>query len=291
MVQAVDAKLDLRTIYNRALDGPGPRDFFFTLGDKQSIEALTAYWNDMVTVSIDSLGGIIRVRARAFTPQDATAIAQAILVESSALVNRLSNQAREDAVSFTREELAETQESLREQRARLAAWRRDNKLVEPGGDVAGQMSLVNALQGELARAMVQRDELLSFVGGDDPRVIQAERRIDAIQKRIDAERRAVGDGDGGTDGSLTDVVGTFEELKVDLEFANAAYTRALAAETAASAEARRQTRYLAPHVLPTAAEESLYPRRALISGLTLLFLSLGWGILMLVYYNVRDTTR
>jgi capsular polysaccharide transport system permease protein len=36
------------------------------------------------------------------------------------------------------------------------------------------------------------------------------------------------------------------------------------------------------------AETPLYPRRALLSGLTGLFLLLGWGVLMLVWYNVRD---
>lgn len=285
MVQAVDAKLDLRTIYNR----PGSRDFVFSLGKAPSIEALTAYWNRMVSVAIDSQGGIIHVRANAFTPEDATAIADAILTESSALVNRLSDQAREDAIRFTRDELAETQENLKEQRAKIADFRRENRLVDPGADVAGQMGLLSAMQSELAKAMVERDQLLSFVGEDDQRVIQAGRRIDAIEKRIDAERSTLGA--EGSDTTLTDVVGTYEELKVDLEFAQAAYTQALAAETAARVEARRQSRYLAPHVTPTTAEEALYPRRALIAGLALLFLSLGWGILMLLYYNVRDGRR
>ena len=285
MVQAVDAKLDLRRIYNRA----GPRDFVFSLGAAPSIEALTNYWNRMVSVAIDAQGGIIHVRANAFTPGDATAIASAILAESSALVNRLSNQAREDAVRFTHDELAETQEKLKVQRAKIADFRRENRLVDPGADVAGQMGLLSAMQSELAKAMVERDQLLSFVGNDDQRVVQAERRIDAIEKRIDDERSALGAEGPGT--TLTDVVGSYEALKVDLEFAQAAYTQALAAETAARAEARRQSRYLAPHVTPTSAEDSLYPRRALLSGLALLFLSLGWGTLMLFYYNVRDGSR
>ena len=41
-------------------------------------------------------------------------------------------------------------------------------------------------------------------------------------------------------------------------------------------------------VEPTIAESALYPRRALLSGLTALFLLLGWVVVMLVYYNVRD---
>ena len=288
MVAAVDKRLDLRRIYNRA----APRDFFFTLGDDASIEALTAEWNRMVTVDFESHAGIIHVRANAFTPEDATAIARVILEESSALVNRLSEQAREDAVRFSSEELARIEEDLKIQRGRLADFRRENRLVDPSADVAGQMGLLSALQGELAKAMVERDQLLSFVGKDDQRVIQADRRIDAIETRIDAERGMLGTSPGSEAGSetgLADVVGTYEELKVDLEFANAAYTQAMAAHAAARAEARRQSRYLAAHVLPTAADQSLYPHRALLAGLALLFLTLGWGIMMLVYYNVRDS--
>jgi capsular polysaccharide transport system permease protein len=88
---------------------------------------------------------------------------------------------------------------------------------------------------------------------------------------------------------MPEVVGTYEALRVDLEFASSAYTQALANLALARAEARRQSRYLAPHVEPTQAERALYPRRALLSGLTALFLMLGWGVLTLVYYNVRDS--
>jgi capsular polysaccharide transport system permease protein len=289
MVTAVDARLDLRTIYNRARQGPGPEDLYFTLGDDASIEALTDAWHRMVTVDFESHAGIIRVRANAFTPEDATAIAAAVLDESSALVNRLSEQAREDAVSFARSELARVEENLKLQRARLAEFRRENRLVDPTADVAGQMGLLSALQGELAKAMVERDQLLSFVGPDDQRVVQAERRIDAIEKRIDAERGELGAAAPGSETALADVVGTYEELKVDLEFASTAYTQALAALAAARAEAGRQSRYLAAHVLPTTADRALYPHRAERAALVLLFLMIGWGILMLVYYNVRDS--
>ena len=56
----------------------------------------------------------------------------------------------------------------------------------------------------------------------------------------------------------------------------------------ARAEARRQSRYLAAHVEPTRAERALYPRRATLIGLAALFLTLGWSVLMLIWYNVRD---
>jgi capsular polysaccharide transport system permease protein len=283
IVETIDAELDLRTIYNRAEGDP-----WFTLGEGTTVEELVEHWERMVTIDFASSEGIIEVTARAFTPEDATAIAGAILAESSRLVNRLSEQAREDAVRFAREELAEAEENLRVVRQRLAEFRNTNRIVDPSADVAGQMGLLNALQGELAQALVERDMLLSFVGEEDQRVVQANRRIAAVTARIEEERATLGV--VGIEGeALPAIVGRYEELLVDLEFANTAYTQTLAGLAAARAEARRQSRYLAPHVVPTAAESALYPRRAMLAGLVGLFLLLGWGILALVYYNVRDS--
>jgi capsular polysaccharide transport system permease protein len=283
IVEDIDAALDLRTIYNRAEGDP-----VFALGPSATVEDLLGYWNRMVVVSYDSSAGIIHVRANAFRPEDARAIASAILAESGKLVNQLSEQAREDAVRFAREELEEAEVHLREVRKRLADFRRTNRIVDPSADIAGQMGLLNALQQELAQALVERDVLLSYASEDDQRVIQANRRISAITAQIEEERENLGV--GGVEGVLPEVVGTYEELLVDIEFANAAYTQALAALAAARAEARRQSRYLAPHVRPTSAESPLYPQRVLLSGLTGAFLLLGWGAIMLLYYNVRDNS-
>ena len=281
IVEDIDAQLDLRAIYNKA-----PGDFIFALGKDATTEQLLAYWNQMVTVSYETNGGIIHVQANAFTPQDAHAIAQAILAESNKLVNRLSEQARADAIKFASLEHAEASDNLAKVRARMAEFRNRNHIVDPSADVAGQMGLLNALQSELAGALVQRDMLSSYADESDQRMTQANRRITAITERIASERQNLGvSGDGD---ALPEIVASYEELRVDTEFANRAYVETLAGLAAARAEARRQSRYLAAHVEPTLASTALYPRRAMIAGLTGLFLALGWGVFLLIYYKVRD---
>lgn len=282
IVEGIDTDLDLRTLYNRAEGDP-----VFTLGAQGSIEDLLAHWRRMVDVRYEAHSGIIHLRANAFNPDDAEAITRAILAKSTALVNRLSDQARNDAIRYAREDLAEAEAHLQALRQRLAEFRRANRIVDPSGDVAGQTGLLNALQGELAQALVERDMLLSYVDAADQRVIQVNRRIDAITGRIEAERQNLGV--AGVEGTLPEIIGAYEEQLVDLEFASTAYTQALANLAAARAEARRQSRYLAPHIEPTRAERALYPRRTLLVGLTGLFLLLGWGVVMLIYYNVRDS--
>lgn len=281
IVEDIDAQLDLRAIYNKA-----PGDFIFALGKDATTEQLLAYWNKMVTVSYESNGGIIHIQANAFTPEDARAIAQAILAESNKLVNRLSEQARADAIKFASLEHAEASDNLAKVRARMAEFRNRNHIVDPSADVAGQMGLLNALQSELAGALVQRDMLRSYADESDQRMTQANRRITAITDRIASERQNLGVGGDGD--ALPEIVASYEELRIDTEFANRAYVETLAGLAAARAEARRQSRYLAAHVEPTLASTALYPRRAMIAGLTGLFLTLGWGVFLLIYYNVRD---
>ncbi len=130
---------------------------------------------------------------------------------SSALVNQLADQAREDAVRFAREELAEAEAHLAEVRGRLADFRRRHSLVDPSADVAGQSGLLNALNAELAQALVDRDVLTSYAAEGDQRVVQADRRIAAITERIEDERATLGV-DRGRRVRCPSVVGRYEEL-------------------------------------------------------------------------------
>ncbi|MCB2119070.1 MAG: hypothetical protein KDE18_07195, partial [Rhodobacteraceae bacterium] len=210
----------------------------------------------------------------------------AILEESEALVNRLSEQARQDAIRYAAADLAEAEARLGERRRLLAQFRDENRIVDPQADIEGQMGLLNALQSELVQTLVERDMLLTYAKPDDQRVAQANRRVDAVSARIEAERANLGL--AGESRAMASLLGRYEELRTDLEFAAGAYTQALAGHAAAQAEARRKARYLAAHVAPTLPETAIYPRRAMLAALTSLALLLAWGIGLVLCYNIRD---
>ena len=149
------------------------------------------------------------------------------------------------------------------------------------------MSILNQ---QLAAALIEADLLKQTTRDSDPRITQAERKIGVIETRIDEEKRKLGIGGGGrpTTEAFATLVGEYERLAVDREFAEQTYTASLAAYDAAQAEARRQSRYLAAHVRPTLAEKSEYPERLTLLGLIALFLFLIWAVLVLVGYALRD---
>lgn len=286
LVATIDARLDLRALWAKA--DPG-RDPVFAYHGPGTIEDLLDYWTRMVKVYNDSGTGLIDLEVRAFTPQDATLIAEAVYAESSAMINRLSAIAREDAIRYSREELAGAVARLKAARAAMTAFRNRTQIVDPQADIQGQVGLLSSLQAQLAETLIELDILSQTTHEGDPRVTQAERKVAVIETRMEAERRKLGIGGEGDEAvAFATLVGEYESLYVDQQFAEQSYTVALAAFDAAQAEARRQSRYLAAHIAPTRAEQAEYPQRGVLLFLIGLFLVLIWAILTLVAYSLKD---
>lgn len=284
LVRDIDNALDLRTIWSKAENDP-----IFAYDTSGTIEDLLDHWLRKVKVYYDTGTGLIELRVLAFDPDDANAIAEEVFAASSSMINELNAIAREDAIRYAREELENAVERLRQARQILTQFRNRNQIVDPTVDLQSQAGLLGSLEAELANSLIELDLLEETSRAGDPRIVQAERRVRVIEERIDAERKKLGFGSGTEDGDfLANLVGDYERLVVDREFAETAYVSALAAYDASLAEARRQSRYLAAHVLPTLAERAEYPKREMLLGLIGLFLVLGWSIMVLIYYALRD---
>ena len=203
------------------------------------------------------------------------------------LVNELSQIAQQDAMRFAQIDVKDAEVRLREIRRSVQTFRIANQIIDPEANVESQMSVISALQSELARTLIERTELLGTTAETDQRIIRLDRRIDAIRSQIAAERTLIGDPES-SGGALSGVIGAYEELLVELEFARNTYVSALATREQAKAEARRQNRYIAVHIEPTLAEESLYPRRWTFGAIVAFCAFSVWAIFALIFYNVRD---
>ncbi len=284
LVADIDADLNLRALWSKPAGDP-----VFRYAAPGTIEDLLDHWQRMVRVSYDSGTHLIEVRVLAFAPEDATAIASALFIRSGAMINRLSDIAREDTIRHARTDLTESEARLAQARRLLTAFRNRTQIVDPGADVQGQTGLLAKLQDQLAEALIDVDLMTPQMRAGDHRLEQAQARVRVIGARIAAERKTLGLGpDGGTGSAYAEVVGEFERLSSDVEFAAESYHAARAAYDAAVAEARRQGRYLAAHIAPTRAESARFPQREMLLALVTLFLFLGWATLALAFYALRD---
>ncbi len=282
LVRAVDDRMDLRAVY------ASPGDPLFGVAPEASIEDLLKYWNRMVKVFYDSSSGLIELRIQAFTPEQAQAIGQVIFDESSNLINNMSAIAREDAMRYAANELELAVVRLRLARQAVAEFRLRTQILDPEADILGRMGLLNSLQEQLASAQIDLDILNQTTSSNDPRVERAVRRVQVIETRISEERARFSKADSDATEAYATLVGEYESLAVDRQFAETTYLGALAAFDAARAEALRKSRYLAAYVEPTLAETAQYPQRLVILGTLAAFLFGIWATLTMVYYSVRD---
>ncbi len=282
MVEAVNRDLDLASIYEN------PDDPVFGMPPDGTIEDMQAYWRRVVKIYFDTRSGLLELRIVAFTPEDAQRVAQHIVSESTSIINELTAIAREDTTRYAREVLDRTIERLKEARQAINTFRARTQIVDPLADTQGHLGLLNNLQTQLAMALIELDMVRQTARSGDPRITQGERKVQVIEERISEERNRFGSETETEDDTYSRLVGEYEELAVELEFANSSYLSALAAYDSALAEAQRKSRYVAAYQDPTLAQSAEYPQRFLISALTFGALLLTFMILCLVYYSLRD---
>ena len=284
LVRRVNARIDLTEVYTRpAFD---PVFVFHPTGD---IEDLVDYWQRVVRVHYDQGTSLIEVHVRAFTPDEAQKIAELVVEESTDLINQLSATAREDATRYARADLEAALERLKTARQAMTQFRSETRIIDPTADLQGQMGLLNSLETQLAEAQIDLNLLRETARESDPRIRQAERRIAVIEGLIEEERDQFSDAKRNEDGDdFTTLVGEFERLTVDVEYAEASYLSAQAALDAAIAEAGRKSRYLATYNPPSLPQSSRYPDRLTMTGIGAFFLILLWSTGVLIYYSLRD---
>ena len=280
LVAELEADLGLSERFRRETDP------VFGFDPDGGAEALHRYWPRRVTVSYDSLAGLISLRVTAFDPQDAQAIAEGIVARATALINEMSDVAQADVLAGAAAELEAAEARLRQARAQVTQFRNLHQLVDPSVDLQAQAGLLGTLQGQLVEALIALDLLRGETREGDPRITQSVRRVAVIEARIAAERAKLGlEGEGE---ALADVVGAYEALMADRDFAERSYAAARSAYDLAAAEARRQSRYLAAWQAPTLPEAAEYPRRWRLLALVAGFATLIWGLGVLSAYAALD---
>jgi len=278
-VKALDRRLDLRAIFRRP-----EADFIARLPEGASLEELTDYYESMVEATFDTASGITTVRVRAFRPEDAEAIASALLELSEALVNEFNRRAEEDSLRIAREAVNAAEARLSDIRVRLTRFRLENDEIDPTRRSGGILEIITALEQDYAETSARLSEMLSYMAPDNLQVETVRQRLKAIEEQIRAEQRRL----TGTDAGLAEQLSEYELLLLERELASEAYTSALASLESARIEAQRQQNYLVPVVAPHVPEEAKYPERAKNVLLVFLGALLLFAVGRLIVAGVRD---
>ncbi|MFD1333242.1 hypothetical protein ACFQ4O_14690 [Methylopila musalis] len=291
LVEKLQNSVDLRSAFTR-----DEADFLarYRPYAQDTTEHLTRFWNGVSYVYYEPISGIISFNVRAFTPDDALKIARETVRESENLVNKLSERAREDAILNTKQELSRTELRLKFARKAIQDYRDREGSVDPTKSAESQLTIVSGLEGDLAKQEAEYASNATLLSKDAPTMRLLKNRMDALRKRIDAERAKIGSLEAQQAAAgkgrpiLSSSFAEYEALETERDFAQKAYEGALTAVENARVRAERQARYIATFLEPAAPQDSLYPARISNVLLVALCSAIAWAIGVLLFYGIRD---
>jgi capsular polysaccharide transport system permease protein len=283
VIDELGKTVDLRGMFSRP-----EADWLARLQLPVSIEELVRYWKSQVDAFYDITNGTIVVRARAFTPEDALQLAQAVLASAERLVNDLSARARHDTLSNSEKEVRRAERRLKATLARLREFRDREGIIDPRKTADATQALAGRIRDEIVRTDTELSTVKHYMRADAPSVRMLDARMQSLQAQLHSVESEVTDTEKSRSEVLSRVMGSYERLESERTFAEKAYQHALEALDRARMNADRQQVYLAGFVQPSLPEEALYPRRFRNVGIAIFLSCAVWLIGAFIVQTVRE---
>jgi len=288
MIDALSKTLDLRKMYSK----PGV-DWFSRFNPEESAEKLLLYWNKMLNASYEPSTGIIKIEAVAFEREEALNLARLIAKNAEALVNRLSEESRNDALKSAISEVERAEQRQRSLRSAMRDFREKEQISDPVRRAGSQQELIEKTRTELSRIETELQTARGYMNDASPAIAVLKNQRAALTKQLETLQREIG---GGTSSgreneaspAVASMLSTYEELEGERAFAEKAYLAAQASLERARLEADRKHRYLAMFVPPSLPEDAKYPMRIQAIVLTFVVCAVIWSLGLLIVFGVRD---
>lgn len=280
ILHRLDGKVDYRKMFQY-----DAADYYSRFPADGSNEDFLQYWGKHVSAYVDGPSGIVTISVRAFVPQDAVTLANALLKESEQLVNELSNRARSDMLVGFRQEVERTNTLYRKALTELQSFQQQIGVLNPTDQAQQTGALLTDLLTRKLRVEDRMFVLQQSAGTDAPGYRQLVRSRDSLNEQISVLRSEL---TGTKDSSLSNIMARFTELETDRMVAERLYEASRRNYDQALAASARKGLYLTIFVKPSLPEEALYPRRLASPLLVFVGLLILWSTLLLACASIED---
>ena len=281
-VGQLDRHDDLRAILDRP-EADFVSRFPSMFSHRTDFEALYKAYSRFVSVDYNDEAGVSTLKVKAYRPEDAQKIAQALLAASERLINQLNERARQDAVSSFQHEVEQTQQRIAAIQAQLTTYRIRQQMLDPKTAAEGPLKLLGELNTDRADAEAALASALRN-SPHSPQVPVLRVRIASLTRLIAEERGKI----TGDSGSVAAAQAGYERLDTDQKLAEKQLASAYKSLEQARVDAQRQQLYLETIAQPNLPDYPLYPKRMVSFSMVLATCLLAYSIAWLLIASVRE---
>ena len=277
-VKAIDDEHPLRKIFaSRAADWFASYPYWWSFWSGDSFKSLYEYYLGKVDAWYQSKGGIITLKAIAFSPEDAKLLSDLLIHQSEMLINRMNERSNRDAVSVAEKELARAEAMVVDSQQKITTFRNTELTLDPEANSVKVLDLIASLTSGLSDTQRQLNETLEG-SPSNPAVQSLRSRVNALNQQITSEKFKI----AGHDASLASKISTFERLTLDRQFADRVLSAAFDNLQAAHQTALRQQLYIETIVNPALPDEATEPRSARTISAIFVISFVLYGLIWLV---------
>lgn len=281
MLKTLDQKLAIRSAYEAQKHDP-----LFRLYGWMSQEWYLWYYRNRVEVVYDDMTGLLRIRAEAFSAEQARAINEAILRESEHFVNELSHKMSREQMAFAESELKMAKERYAHNKGALVAFQNTHGVFDPTAQAQAKATIFEELDATIAKKEAEMGAMLSYLQESAPQVVALRAEISALKVQAQKEKAQIASQNGAN--KLNSLASRFQDLLLEAGFAEDAYKVALASVEKTRIEASQKIKQLAVIQSPILPEIAEYPKRLYNLATLLIFLLLSAGVIRLIKVTIED---
>jgi capsular polysaccharide transport system permease protein len=288
VVRELDRDGWLRAVFSR-----DQADWLSRFDPTKSDDDLWLYWQDMISVNVDRVSGLVLVRVLAFTPEDALALARATSVSAEKMIDSVAMRERRDALFSADQELERA--SLRYSAALTALRdvRNQEGTVDPERTIKSSADTLLGVMREKLSLERDRDANLKVLSADAPQQKFLSDQIRALGSQVASLTEALTSHQKSANHqksakTMAQSIAQFEKQELEARFSKRLLEVAQAYYERARQESERQHVYFALFVEPKKPESAEYPRRARSVAFAGICAFSLWSVMMLTVAGIRD---
>ncbi len=260
-------------------------DYLSRLESDATVETFHELYLDYFTAEYDIEKKIITLAVQAFDKNYAQDALRLMLRRADEFIDALNNKVSREQLRFFETEVVSREQQLKKLKAELLEFQQTNKILSTEAEAQTIFTTIGALETVLAQKNSELDSRKKILSKDSAILQELQGQITSLGRQIQVEKARLAGG-GGRD--ISKLQAEFNEIRLGLELATAAYKSTLSTLEQVRVEASRKLKFLIVVTQPSLATESEYPRTLYIIVSTILISLMVYVVMSLIVAIIRE---
>lgn len=278
----LEEKFDLPTHYSSP-----EKDIIFRLWREHSLEDRLKYYRKRITARYNQTTGLVDLSVETFSPELSLQVAQEILKETEAFINKQNQTIANERLAFVKTELDRAQKLIQQREKEILDFQNKHKIIQPEAIINAQLEAIQRLRLETIDKEIERTTLAA-AAPNSPLLRALTATIAELKKEIANQEAGLS---GGEQQKLNQLLIEYKELTLNLEFANELKTGTAVLLEQTRADSAARSRFFSVIQNPFLPEEHTYPRRIYLSITASILIFLIIFIIIALFRSITDRTK